>query len=525
MRFRTDLRARKGAKHAVPIAATLLGLSSPALAEPAPVSLDVALTSVLALGQADGCSTAFGIPDQGGQLALDQFLVQLRDSGQLGREITAICGSSAVSSAAALGGNLGSLQTTKTVSQFRIARRRLDSRLDAQDQEKEKRSGSVRSIMLAAVGDPARSPISDTSALQPHSPTGFGIFGQAEYERRKRDASALEPGYKADIVGGVVGIDYATAGGIVFGAWAGYRDTDAGFRGSNLVVGRPELSSDPSLVADICRVGAGGGFDDRGGQFGGFLGTRVGKGFVDLAVQYSRRDYDYQRNICAIESATGPIERDPLSPSGFSVDGQRIDDVYAGTITGKTRLTEWSVSGRVGYDFGSERLLWGPRLSITYLKSRLDGFTENGRTSVTNRVESNNDLVLFTDRAAGDPTGLELAFDKQSRTSIQSEAQLVAAYRFDTQFGALVPRVSASWIHEFKGNRELIGVRMAQDLRAQPTRFSFTSDRVDKNKGVLAIGLTAVFTREFAADVEVARLVADDRFDSTTIRAQARWRF
>jgi hypothetical protein len=31
--------------------------------------------------------------------------------------------------------------------------------------------------------------------------------------------------------------------------------------------------------------------------------------------------------------------------------------------------------------------------------------------------------------------------------------------------------------------------------------------------------------RDLAADIEVARLVGDDRFDSTTVKAQARWRF
>ena len=85
-----------------------------ALAEPPPISLDRALGQVLALGNANGCSTAFGISDFGfDQDAHDAFIAGLRDTGQLGRELTAVCGSSAVAPAAALGGSLGSLQTTK----------------------------------------------------------------------------------------------------------------------------------------------------------------------------------------------------------------------------------------------------------------------------------------------------------------------------------------------------------------------------------------------------------------------------
>jgi hypothetical protein len=66
---------------------------------------------------------------------------------------------------------------------------------------------------------------------------------------------------------------------------------------------------------------------------------------------------------------------------------------------------------------------------------------------------------------------------------------------------------------------------MAQDLRATPTRFGFTTDRADENKGVVAIGLTALIGTQLAADLEVSHLIADDRFDSTAVTAQARWRF
>ena len=175
-----------------------------------------------------------------------------------------------------------------------------------------------------------------------------------------------------------------------------------------------------------------------------------------FAEQYSRRDYDYRRNACVIEAGGTDVTPDSNSESGFSSGGQAIDDIYAGTISGSTRLTEWSVSARAGYDFGSDRLLWGPRVSITYLESKLRPFTESGRTSVTNTVRGNGadpntgDPILVTPRGSESATGLELAFDEQSRTSLQSEVQLVAAYRFDTGFGALIPRVSGSWIHEFR---------------------------------------------------------------------------
>lgn len=511
------------------VGTALVGFGPPALAEPSPISLDLALGQVLSLGSAFGCSTPFGIPDFGfDQDAHDAFIADLRDTGLLGRELAAVCGSSAVASAAALGGSLGSLQTTKTVSQFRLARRRLDSRLEQQD----KKSGLGRAIRLAALGEPVRPPLTDTLGLEAAPQSGPAVFGQVEYERRDRAVTDLEAGYEADIASALIGIDYATPDGVVVGAWGGYRRTNAGYKALSLFVGDPDLSSalDPALAQDICRVGPGGDFEDRGAQFGAYLGKRFGRGFADLAAQYSRRDYDYRRNICAIEAGGTDVVRDPASESGFESGGTDIDDIYAGTISGSTRLTEWSVSARAGYDFGNVRYLWGPRISITYLESKVRPFTETGRTSVTNTVEgegsdpNTGNKILITPRSPESPTGLELAFEEQSRTSLQTEVQLVAAYRFDTRFGTMIPRISGSWIHEFKADRDLVTVRMAQDLRATPTRFSFTTDRVDEDKGTIAIGLTAFIGRELTADIEVSRLVGDDLFDSTIIRALARWR-
>jgi uncharacterized protein YhjY with autotransporter beta-barrel domain len=505
----------------------LLGFGGEALAEPAPRSLDQTLTETLALGVANGPSTSFGLTDYGfDQEAHDKELKNLRDEGQLGKELAAICGSSAVVSAAALGGNMGSLQTTKTVSQFRLTRRRVDSRLNVRGQ----RFGLDGSILLAALGDPVQLPVSNVPSLEPETPGRFSVFAQGDYENRDRDTTALEAGYEADISGGLIGVDYNTPGRFVIGAWAGYRKTDASYTAdNNFLAGGLQPSRnilDPALISDMANLTPGGDFDDESVTLGGYVGTRFGRGFADLGVQYSRRDYDYRRNVCVIESPSpDPIEPDANVESGFSAGGIEVDDIYAGTISGDTSPSEWGMSARMGYDFGSERFLWGPRVSFTYIRSETDDYTESGKTSVTNTVRSNNENILTTIREAGDPTGLELAYDEQERTSLQTEVQLVAAYRFEPEFGAIIPRVSASWIHEFKDERELVRVRMAQDHRPDPVRFSFTTDNVDRNKGVIATGVTAFIGARLAADLEVSHLVGDDRYDSTAVTAQARWRF
>ena len=508
-------------------ATALLGCCTGALAQPAPRSLDQALVDTLSLGRADGCGAAFGLPAFT-QLELDTFLAAERDAGRLGKELAAVCGSSAVASAAALGGSLGSPQTTKTVSQFRLARARVDSRLDARG----KRADLDRPVLLAQLG--GGTPLSGSGPMpgDAAAEAGPGLFTQFSHERRERATTALEAGYKAGASEAMVGLDFATRDGLVAGAWFGYRSTDADYRGVKLLIGGADAGFGSSLTgvtqADVCKVGAGGGFDDKGTLVGGFVAQRFGAAFADVGVQFSRRDYSYQRNVCAIEANSGAIVAVPITPtsvSGFASDGIPIDDIYGGTISGKARVSEWSLAGRVGFDGGAGPWQWGPRLSLTYQRTNIGAYTESGRTSVTHTVESNNPAILSTTRAAGDPTGLELAFDEQRRTSLLSELQLLGAYRHEAGIGTLVPRVSVAWQHEFKGERELVGVRMAQDRRASPTRFSFTTDSADKNKGTVAVGLSLQRGAQFAADVEVSRLLADDRFDSTQVALQARWRF
>ena len=507
-------------------AAALLGHGAVAAAEPPPRGLDQALVETLSLGRANGCGASFGIPDFGfDQRALDTFIAAERDSGRLGKELAAVCGSSAVASAAALGGSLGSLQTTKTVSQFRVVRNRADSRLDARG--KRVGLGLDRPVLLAQLGGGPTGGVGVST--EPAAEPGPGAFVHLAHERRDRVTTALEAGYRAGIDDALVGFDYSTRDSLVAGAWVGYRRADADYRAASLLIDGTDngfgASLDPALQAEVCKIGPGGGFDDKGARFGAFVAKRFGAGFADLGAQYSRRDYRYRRNVCAIEANSRAVVPDTGSVSGFASDGVRIDDVYAGTLSGKARLTESALSARVGFDLQADPFQWGPRLSLTWLRTTLGAYTETGRTSVTNRVESNTPLVLFTDRAAGDPIGLELAFDRQRRTSLQSELQLVANARHETAFGVLVPRVAVGWVHEFKGERQLVNVRMAQDLRATPTRFTFTTDSVDKNKATLALGVSLLRGAQFAADLEVTRLVGDDRFDSTSVALQAIFRF
>lgn len=492
-------------------------------AEPAPRSLDQAMVQTLALGQANGCGPAFGVPDFNfDQTALDTFLAAERDAGRLSKELAAICGSSAVASAASLGGSLGSAQTTKTVSQFRAVRSRSDSRLTTRD----KRSALDGQVLLAQAGGGNVGPME--LGFGSGEADGLQAYVQLDHEVRTRSTTPLETGYRARTTEATLGLDTAVAGQWVLGGWLGWRGTSADYRTPGLLIGGSDNgfgnSLDGATRAAICRTQPGGGFDDEGARIGVYAARRFGDGFADLGAQYSRRHYRYDRSVCAIEANPGALAADPGSPSGYTSDGIAIDDVYGGIISGKARLTEWALSARAGIDFGQDRFSWGPRLGLTYTRTRIGAYTETGRTSVTHTVRSNTGL-LETLRSPGDPIGLELAFGDRSRSSLQSELQLVTALRQDTPMGALTPRLALSWLHEFRGERQAVPVRMAGDRRATPTVFEFTTDAQDPDRGLLALGVTWQGSAGFTADVELRHQFGDNRFDVTSLGLRALWRF
>ena len=106
-----------------------------------------------------------------------------------------------------------------------------------------------------------------------YASAGYGVFGEIDYEWRERDATRFEDGYKADVYGGSLGIDYAWDRG-VFGVWGGYAKTTADFRGGSAQAFRlddgPDTTfdsvlSDPTVLSSVCGGAVPGGEFDLDG--------------------------------------------------------------------------------------------------------------------------------------------------------------------------------------------------------------------------------------------------------------------
>ncbi|MGE0702570.1 MAG: autotransporter outer membrane beta-barrel domain-containing protein [Vicinamibacterales bacterium] len=473
-----------------------------------PRSQDEQLRTMLGLGDADGCSVLLGVADNGGDVA--QALDGLAALGQIGNELRAICSPSAVTSASSTGGGITSIQGTKSMAQFSFVR------------------SLVGGTRPAPAPKPKPSP--SRSFLQVPSPdvmfaegaAGAAIFGSIELTQNDRSDTAFESGYDGSLNGLTVGADYV-AGRAIAGGWIGRQHQEADFtRFSAITDDTGDVLSEPGVLSTVCGgLSNGGSFEQSATRFGGFAGWGVGAAaFVDASIGWVRRDHDYARNVCVIESQGElTFENGVLR----HLDGQQtVDDIYAGTVTGLTKVRETNFSVRTGGNVGTQAVVFTPRTTLAVSRATTEAYSETGRNTVATPVTpvDGNDGNPFT-RVPGGPIGYELAFEERSRTSVMLEAGADIGFAF----GALMPFASGFWRHEFNDDFHTARARFVQDLRAEPMTFGIGYDRYDANALLFGFGITAFAGDRVTARFEFSQLQGDALFDARTITAQARVQF
>jgi uncharacterized protein YhjY with autotransporter beta-barrel domain len=541
----------------VAIGLGLLFTLGTALAQSNPPNLDDQLRSQLALGDAFGCVQFLRLPAAASQDDVDDAIDVLQAAGQIGNELAAICSPSAVASASGMGGALDTVQATKTVSQFRLVRRRIDSRLKPPARPQTPPTGGRQLFPLSLL--PSRQ-VGGGSG-------GIGIFGQFGHEWKDRTTSTFDLGYDSGINSFLGGVDYAFEGGVV-GGWMGYAKTKGEFNRVVPLVARlgvvepvaTAFLSNPETSSQVCGGLSGGGdLSDKDLRFGGFA-ARSWKtnGFFDVSVSYDRRSHAYTRNVCTIEVISNPLafvsgirfrdaDGDGVLDNGevsnantpvnvlfvdsdndgtFDVDESVNDDVYAGAISGKTKARESAISGRVGYDFRTGSFVLGPRAIFTHTSTKVDGYTETGRSTVANDIRPvalDPGEANFT-RQLGGPVGLELAYDDRRYRSDLLQLGTEASFHVYTSGREFAPFASVYWRREFGNEFVSSTVRMAQDLRTNPVRFSFSNNGPDRSSVDVSGGLGVIFDNGLAIQATVSGLLFDRFIKSTAVTGGVRWR-
>lgn len=175
--------------------------------------------------------------------------------------------------------------------------------------------------------------------------------------------------------------------------------------------------------------------------------------------------------------------------SRFTAIGGSPPGLASGVVDGSYSGREYSAHVELARAFNVINLKIEPVIGLSYSESSYDSYDEKGRFE-GGRIAQDSDPNKRNAFVPGVPTGLELSFDHQRVTSLQS-AVGVRLRRAPQSTGAtIMPHVVLAWHHEFKDDPRHVDVRFQQDNRPSPIRFRLTSDAPDANFLTLGGGVT-----------------------------------
>jgi uncharacterized protein YhjY with autotransporter beta-barrel domain len=277
----------------------------------------------------------------------------------------------------------------------------------------------------------------------------LNLFVTTDFERHQKDQTPIEGrGFKSDKHALILGGDYRLNKQAVFGLAVNYSITDGNFDGSGK-----------------------GGFDTDGygmllnGSF--ILATNW---FLDAYLGYANFYHDIERYSNSVV----------CSPS----DPMDIIEAADGVLSGNTESNRLRAGINLGYDFPLNSFVIGPRLSINYVKTDTDGYTET--------IKSGNPLPLV--------------FYDQDEKSLATHLGIQVSKAYSWKHGVLVPQGMLDLIHEFDDDQRRINFSFVDD--ADKTQFTFNNDKPDRNYASLMLGVTAVFRDGLHAFVNYEGLLA-----------------
>lgn len=217
---------------------------------------------------------------------------------------------------------------------------------------------------------------------------------------------------------------------------------------------------------------SGGGFDANAYTPLFYLNYQPFKGaFANLILSYSRQNQS--NNRITVVTSTSPLANPPIvirNPRGdFSTD-------------------QYNLNFLSGYDHQIGNLAIGPRIGVDARHWHMASYQESSNT------------------------GLELAYNEQNQTSIQTKLGIAASYLHRYSFGAVVPYASVYWAHEFENDERLITARFVQ--APESNSFSFQTETPARNWAVIDVGVSAVMKENIQAFVNFSMIQGNKNFDS-----------
>lgn len=276
-----------------------------------------------------------------------------------------------------------------------------------------------------------------------------------------KSGTELDSGLDFKTRGITGGLDYRFTENLVLGGAVGYMKTDT------------DLDNDGGYV------------DSKGISLTAYGTYYTEKGyFVDFSAGYGRNNFDQSRHLGFDLTTQGVVDQDATA----DYDGKML-----------------TLSLSSGYDFAVNGWTLGPRGSLDYIKTKVDGFAE----TLSNPTSDGGGWASFINET--DQKWLTLRLGGK------------ASYALSTNWGVLSPYAGIDWLHEFKNDSQIITGGLLEDPGS--TLFSVYTDEPDRNYFQLNLGVSAVFKNGLIGYLNYDTILANDRWDRQSVNLGIRKEF
>ncbi|MCU7880968.1 MAG: autotransporter domain-containing protein [Candidatus Thiodiazotropha sp. (ex Lucinoma aequizonata)] len=300
-----------------------------------------------------------------------------------------------------------------------------------------------------------------TSADNPLLASRLGVFITGDIATGSKDETDLESGLDFDTYGITIGADYRITNQFILGGAVGYIDTNA------------ELENNGSDL-------------DTQGISLSLYGTYYSEQnfFVDFSATYGSNDFDQKRYIV-------------YQLAGLADINQELKADYDGDMA--------SLFIGSGYDFNQGVLTFGPRADLEYVKSDVDGFTEE----------------ISDPSAPGGGWATRISATDQRWLTLNLGGKI--SYTHSVDWGVLIPYARLDWLHEFKDDSQIITAHFVSDPAANAIQIE--TDNPDRDYLQLRFGTSAQFQNGVVGFINFGSILAHSDWNAHTISAGLRMEF
>jgi outer membrane autotransporter protein len=289
----------------------------------------------------------------------------------------------------------------------------------------------------------------------------LGVFITGDISTGKRDETDLESGLDFDTAGITIGADYRITHQFILGGALGFVNTEA------------ELEDNA------------GDLDTQGyslSLFGTYYSPQ--NYFIDFSATFGANDFDQKRNIVYVLDGLADVN-------------QQLKADYDGDTT--------SLFIGSGYDFNRGPWSFGPRADLEYIKSDVDGFTE----------EASDPLA--------DGGGWATRLDGTGQRWLTLKLGGKVSYTHSTDWGVMIPYARLDWMHEFENDSQVINAYFVGD----PDPFAIAIENEDPDRDYLRLrfGTSAQFQNGVVGFLDLGTILAHSQWSSSTISAGLRMEF